>query len=193
MSPEEETRKPSPSAREVLWRWRLVLAAAVAWLVTMGLYALVVSAVFSGLRVTQPESMGWLTLAAEAAACGVSLAVWGVFVYVAASALRARFGSVCLASGAALLAIALVWIARAAKMGLMESSGLGVSRYVALVLVARFVVPFLYCAVAALLVGMRRNGNDNRTNRDTQDTKGTSCSSCTSLSGAVAAEEEQDG
>ncbi len=99
MSPEEAAEKPSPSLRAVLWRWRLVLAAAAAWLVTMGLYALVVGAVFSGLRVTQPESMGWLTIAAEAAACGVSLAVWGLFVYVAASALGARFGSICLASG----------------------------------------------------------------------------------------------
>ncbi|MHC4200623.1 MAG: hypothetical protein ACYSU0_11580 [Planctomycetota bacterium] len=156
MSPEVAADKPSPSFRAVLWRWRLVLAAAVAWVVTMGLYALVVSAVFSGLRVNQPESMGWLTVAAEAAACGVSLAVWGVFVYVAGSALRASFGSVCLASGAALGALALVWIARAAKMGRIESSGLGISRYVALVLVARFVVPFAYCVVAALLVGMKR-------------------------------------
>jgi len=157
MSPEEEAPKPSPSARAVLWRWRLVLAAAVAWLVTMVLYALVVSAVFSGLRVNQPESMGWLTVASEAAACGVSLAVWGVFVYVAAAALGARFGPVCLASGAALGALALVWIARAARMGRIESSGLGISSYVALVLVARFVVPFLYCAVTALLVGTRQS------------------------------------
>jgi hypothetical protein len=142
--------------RAILWRWRLVLAAAVTWLVTMGLYALVVGAVFTGLRVTQPGSMGWLTIAAEAAACGVSMAVWGVFVYIAASALRVRFGSVCLASGAALGALALVWIARAAKMGRIESSGLGTWGYVALVLVARFVVPLLYCAVAAFLLGMKR-------------------------------------
>ncbi len=156
MSPEEAAGKPSPSLRAILWRWRLVLAAAAAWLVTMGLYALVVSAVFSGLRVNQPESMGWLTVAAEAAACGVSMAVWGLFVYVASSGLRVKFRSVCLASGAALGALALVWIARAAKMGRIESSGLGIWSYVALVLVARFVVPSLYCAVAALLVGMKR-------------------------------------